>query len=190
MRDGGVWTSAGITPAIDLTLALVEEHHGRGVAMAVARRLMLFLRRSGNEGDEERFGVGAVEGRAFVDPAPDQGGLRRGQWIVLLRHAIFLFLCGHAAEQFALLGVPWHDRGGLAFAGFEQPIKAVEAEVAFRFLRTVAGDAFGCQHRGNIVAEADGRRPLVRLVVLPGRRCGDREQSENDDGCRTTHWTT
>jgi transcriptional regulator GlxA family with amidase domain len=49
VQDGGVWTSAGITPAIDLTLALVEEHHGPSVAMAVAKRLMLFLRRSGNE---------------------------------------------------------------------------------------------------------------------------------------------
>jgi transcriptional regulator GlxA family with amidase domain len=49
VRDGRVWTSAGVTPAIDLTLALVEEHHGPGVAMAVAKRLMLFLRRSGNQ---------------------------------------------------------------------------------------------------------------------------------------------
>jgi transcriptional regulator GlxA family with amidase domain len=49
VRDGGVWTSAGITPAIDLTLALVEEHHGRPVAMAVARKLMLFLRRSARQ---------------------------------------------------------------------------------------------------------------------------------------------
>jgi transcriptional regulator GlxA family with amidase domain len=49
VRDGNVWTSAGITPAIDLTLALVEDHHGRSVAMAVAKRLMLFLRRSGHQ---------------------------------------------------------------------------------------------------------------------------------------------
>jgi transcriptional regulator GlxA family with amidase domain len=49
VRDRGVWTSAGITPAIDLTLALVEEHHGPAVAMAVAKRLMLFVRRSGNQ---------------------------------------------------------------------------------------------------------------------------------------------
>ena len=53
VRDGrdrsSLWTSAGITPAIDLTLALVEEHHGRSVAMAVAKRLMLFLRRSGQQ---------------------------------------------------------------------------------------------------------------------------------------------
>jgi transcriptional regulator GlxA family with amidase domain len=48
-RDGKVWTSAGITAGIDLTLALVEEDHGHGVAMAVAKRLVLFLRRSGNQ---------------------------------------------------------------------------------------------------------------------------------------------
>ena len=47
--DGGVWTSAGLTAGIDLTLALVEEDHGHGVAMAVAKRLVLFLRRSGNQ---------------------------------------------------------------------------------------------------------------------------------------------
>jgi transcriptional regulator GlxA family with amidase domain len=48
-RDGRVWTSAGITAGIDLTLALVEDDHGHGVAMAVAKRLVLFLRRSGNQ---------------------------------------------------------------------------------------------------------------------------------------------
>ena len=49
VKDGRVWTSAGITAGIDLALALVEEDHGHQVAMAVARRLVLFLRRSGNQ---------------------------------------------------------------------------------------------------------------------------------------------
>jgi transcriptional regulator GlxA family with amidase domain len=49
VQDRGVWTSAGITAGIDLTLALVEEDHGHGVAMAVAKRLVLFLRRSGHQ---------------------------------------------------------------------------------------------------------------------------------------------
>ncbi len=48
-EDGGVWTSAGVTAGIDLTLALVEEDHGHQVAMAVAKRMVLFLRRSGNQ---------------------------------------------------------------------------------------------------------------------------------------------
>jgi transcriptional regulator GlxA family with amidase domain len=49
VRDGGVWTSAGLTAGIDLALALVEEDHGHAVAMAVAKRMVLFLRRSGNQ---------------------------------------------------------------------------------------------------------------------------------------------
>jgi len=49
VQDRGVWTSAGITAGIDLALALVEADHGHDTAMAVARRLVLFLRRSGNQ---------------------------------------------------------------------------------------------------------------------------------------------
>jgi transcriptional regulator GlxA family with amidase domain len=49
VRDGRVWTSAGLTAGIDLALALVEEDHGHPVAMAVAKRMVLFLRRSGNQ---------------------------------------------------------------------------------------------------------------------------------------------
>lgn len=49
VKDGGVWTSAGVTAGIDLALALVEEDHGHAVAMQVAKRMVLFLRRSGNQ---------------------------------------------------------------------------------------------------------------------------------------------
>jgi transcriptional regulator GlxA family with amidase domain len=49
VKDGRVWTSAGITSGIDLALALVEEDHGHELAMRVAKRLVLFLRRSGNQ---------------------------------------------------------------------------------------------------------------------------------------------
>ena len=43
--DGPVWTSAGVTAGIDLALALVEEDLGRSVALAVARYLVVFLKR-------------------------------------------------------------------------------------------------------------------------------------------------
>lgn len=49
VRDGSVWTSAGVTAGIDLTLALVEEDHGHALAMRVAKRMVLFLRRSGHQ---------------------------------------------------------------------------------------------------------------------------------------------
>jgi transcriptional regulator GlxA family with amidase domain len=47
--DRGVWTSAGVTAGMDLALALVEEDHDRELALTIARHLVLFLRRPGNQ---------------------------------------------------------------------------------------------------------------------------------------------
>ena len=66
-RDGPVWTSAGVTAGIDLALALVEEDLGRSVALAVARYLVVFLKRPGGQAQfsatlslqtaEDKFGM-------------------------------------------------------------------------------------------------------------------------------------
>jgi transcriptional regulator GlxA family with amidase domain len=50
VRDGRVvWTSAGVTAGIDLSLALIEEDHGHAVAMQAARRLVVFMKRPGDQ---------------------------------------------------------------------------------------------------------------------------------------------
>ncbi|MGE4372615.1 MAG: GlxA family transcriptional regulator [Xanthobacter sp.] len=49
LRDGSIWTSAGITAGIDLALAMVEEDHGRALALAIARELVVFLKRPGGQ---------------------------------------------------------------------------------------------------------------------------------------------
>jgi transcriptional regulator GlxA family with amidase domain len=49
IRDGRIWTSAGITAGIDLALALVEEDLGRAVALQAARHLVVFLKRPGGQ---------------------------------------------------------------------------------------------------------------------------------------------
>ena len=49
VRDGCIWSSAGVTAGMDLALALVEEDHGRDVALGVARELVLFLKRPGGQ---------------------------------------------------------------------------------------------------------------------------------------------
>jgi len=49
VRDGNVWTSAGITAGMDLTLALVEHDHGGELALTVARQLVLFTHRPGGQ---------------------------------------------------------------------------------------------------------------------------------------------
>jgi transcriptional regulator GlxA family with amidase domain len=49
VTDGKFWTSAGVTTGIDMALALVEEDHSRDVAMAIARRLVVYMRRPGHQ---------------------------------------------------------------------------------------------------------------------------------------------
>jgi transcriptional regulator GlxA family with amidase domain len=49
VRDGNIWTSAGVTAGIDLALALVEADLGPPVALAVARQLVVFLKRPGGQ---------------------------------------------------------------------------------------------------------------------------------------------
>ncbi len=49
IRDGNVYTSAGVTAGMDLALALVEEDYGRDLALLVARWLVLFLKRPGGQ---------------------------------------------------------------------------------------------------------------------------------------------
>jgi transcriptional regulator GlxA family with amidase domain len=49
VKDGPVYTSAGVTAGMDLALALVEEDHGRGVALRVARELVMFVKRPGGQ---------------------------------------------------------------------------------------------------------------------------------------------
>jgi len=49
VRDGPVFSSAGVAAAIDLTFSLIEEDHGRDLALYVARRLVVFLKRPGGQ---------------------------------------------------------------------------------------------------------------------------------------------
>lgn len=49
IRDGDIWTSAGVTAGIDLALALVEVDLGRVVALSVARQLVVFMKRPGGQ---------------------------------------------------------------------------------------------------------------------------------------------
>jgi len=49
VKDGNVYTSAGISAGIDLALALVGEDLGEEVALEIAKNLVLFLRRPGGQ---------------------------------------------------------------------------------------------------------------------------------------------
>ena len=78
IRDGEIWTSAGVTAGMDLALALVEEDHDRELALTIARHLVLFLRRPGSQSqfsatlssqEPEREPLKEIQRSVIEDPA-------------------------------------------------------------------------------------------------------------------------
>ncbi len=62
IRDGAVTTAAGVTCALDLAMAFIEEDHGAALARKVARGLVTYLQRPGNQAQISMF---------VAAPAPD-----------------------------------------------------------------------------------------------------------------------
>ena len=80
VRDGSVWSSAGVTAGIDLALALVEDDLGTDVAQLIARWLVMFLHRPGGQSQfatpvwvrrAVRSPVRAAQARVEADPGDD-----------------------------------------------------------------------------------------------------------------------
>jgi transcriptional regulator GlxA family with amidase domain len=68
LRDGRIYTSAGITAGIDLCLALVEEDHGSACALAVARELVVHVKRAGGQRQYcERLASQSTEDERLAD---------------------------------------------------------------------------------------------------------------------------
>jgi transcriptional regulator GlxA family with amidase domain len=69
IRDGAVWTSAGVTTGIDMALAIVEDELGRPVADDVAARLVLYMRRPGFQSQFSAALVAQTTGADPIGPA-------------------------------------------------------------------------------------------------------------------------
>ncbi|GHF92963.1 MULTISPECIES: GlxA family transcriptional regulator [Amycolatopsis] len=80
LRDGNVYTSAGVTSALDLTLALVEADHGPTLAREVARELVTYLHRPADQAQISMF---------LAAPAPGNGVVRD----------LLGYIAGHLAED-------------------------------------------------------------------------------------------
>ncbi|UIJ44753.1 GlxA family transcriptional regulator [Sphingomonas cannabina] len=74
VSDGALITSAGVTAGIDLALALVREHHGAAIAVAVAKRLVVLAQRQGGQSQFSAY---------LSAPADPQSPIARMQtWIM------------------------------------------------------------------------------------------------------------
>jgi len=67
VTDGNVYTSAGVTAGIDLALAFVEEDYGRQRAKAIARDLVVYLRRSAGQSQFSTFMANPAVGRSAIE---------------------------------------------------------------------------------------------------------------------------
>ncbi|WP_417449152.1 GlxA family transcriptional regulator [Kordiimonas sp.] len=71
IADGPVWTSAGVTAGIDMSLAMVERDHGRSLAMEIARRLVVYARRPGYQSQFSALLEGQSKGTGLVAKATE-----------------------------------------------------------------------------------------------------------------------
>ncbi|MFC4014077.1 GlxA family transcriptional regulator [Nonomuraea purpurea] len=74
IRDGNVITSAGVTSALDLSMALVEEDHGAELARTLARELVIYMQRPGNQAQMSIFTSAPPPGNDLVRRVTDHIG--------------------------------------------------------------------------------------------------------------------
>lgn len=71
VRDGSIYTSAGVTAGIDLALALIEEDFGRQVALSVARSLVIFRKRPGGQSQFSAYLAAQISTKSSIQDTVD-----------------------------------------------------------------------------------------------------------------------
>lgn len=159
VRDGGLVTSAGVTAGMDMALALVEEDHGREVALAVAQSLVLFLYRPGGQSQfspqltaqlAERAPIREVQ--TFIATHPE----KRFSVEALARQA------GYSGRQFARL---FKAEVGLSPGRY---VEKARVDYARRALETTTDGVQSIAARCGLgSAESMRRRFLAHVGVTP-----------------------
>jgi transcriptional regulator GlxA family with amidase domain len=154
--DGPVWTSAGVTAGIDLALALVEEDLGRSIALAVARYLVVFLKRPG--------GQAQFSAALALQAADDKFG------------ALHDWINGHLASDLSLSVLA--DQAGMSERTFSRhyaeatgqtPARAIEqlrVEAARRLLSESRLPVKRIAQRCGFGSEETLRRSFHRLIAI------------------------
>jgi len=156
VRDGPVWTSAGVTAGIDLALALMEEDLGRSVALAVARHLVVFLKRPG--------GQAQFSAALALQAADDKFG------------ALHDWINGHLGDDLSLSVLA--DQAGMSERSFSRhyaeatgqtPARAIErlrVEAARRLLSESRTPVKRIAQRCGFGSEETMRRSFLRLLAV------------------------
>jgi transcriptional regulator GlxA family with amidase domain len=155
VRDGTIWTSAGVTAGIDLALAFVQQDLGRTAALAVARYLVVFLKRPG--------GQAQFSAALALQAADDKFGALH-EWINL-----------HLADDLSLSALAQH--AGMSERSFSRhyaaatgltPLRAIErlrVEAARRLLSESRLPVKRIAMRCGFGSEETMRRSFQRLLA-------------------------
>lgn len=155
IRDGNIYTSAGVAAGIDLALALVEEDHGRELALKVAREMVVFLKRPGGQ---SQFSAHLAAQTAAQTAAPDgRNCIREIQEHVL----------GHLRGDLSVPALA--ARAGMSERNFARVFRAEAGMTPAAFVEA---------------ARIDAARRLVEESALPLKSLADRVGYANLDGFR------
>ena len=156
LRDGPVWSSAGVTAGIDLALALVEEDLGSSLALAVARYLVVFMKRPGGQAQFSTV--------LSLQRADDEFG------------ALHEWINNHLADDLPLPVLA--DRAGMSERSFSRhyaeatgltPARAIErlrVEAARRLLSESGLPVKRISQRCGFGSEETMRRSFLRLLAV------------------------
>ena len=155
VRDGPVFSSAGVTAAIDLALSLIEQDHGRALALWVARRLVVFLKRPGGQ---SQFSAALTAQTATTSP------IDRIQLHILeeprsaLSLASLAKVAGLSSRQFSRL---FYAELGLSPAAY---VEVTRIDIARRLLEESNASIKAIAYAAGFRSTATLRRAFLRRV--------------------------
>jgi len=155
LRDGRVYTSAGVTAGIDLTLALIEEDAGRVCAHAVARRLVVHMRRPGGQAqysDALRFQD--VEAQPFAPLLAEMAARPAAPW----RIADMAEASNHSVRSFYRKFVEATGEGPAS------ALERIRVEYAGALLGSTSASLKEVARRSGFVSEQGMRRAFLRTT--------------------------
>jgi transcriptional regulator GlxA family with amidase domain len=160
VRDGPVWTSAGVTAGIDLALALVEQDFGASLARAVARQLVVFVQRPGGQA---QFSAQLAAQRPSREPLREVQGWIADHLAEDLCVAVLAERAGMSERHFTRL---FSEATGFTPAAY---VEAVRVEAARRLLESTAQTVHAVARACGFASAETLHRSFKRLVrVTPG----------------------
>ena len=164
INDGRVWTSAGVTAGIDLALAFVEADAGRALALAVARHLVVFLKRPGGQA---QFSVAL----SLQDSEDVFAGVHRFVEENLDADLSVAALAAEAAMSERSFARHYKAACGMTPA---QAVERLRVEAARRMLCETTWPVKRIANRCGFGSEETMRRSFLRLLAINPQTCRQR----------------